>query len=190
MKKNLFSAVLLGSSLLLILTTSATAEVMRMGGGLRPGFARPPLFINLGPFDATSNYGPYSPVQVRHAYGLDLLLAAGATGRGQKIGIVDSYGDPSIQTDLNNFCSYYGIPSTTVQILGQPTSGNSGWALETALDVEWAHAIATNATIILSVAKSASTSDLLAAVDAAVAKRGHRHLDELGRARVFWRQCL
>ncbi len=170
MKKNLFSAVLLGSSLLLILTTSATAEVMRMGGGLRPGFARPPLFINLGPFDATSNYGPYSPVQVRHAYGLDLLLAAGATGRGQKIGIVDSYGDPSIQTDLNNFCSYYGIPSTTVQILGQPTSGSSGWALETALDVEWAHAIATNATIILSVAKSASTSDLLAAVDAAVAK--------------------
>ena len=168
--KNLFSAVSLFSSVVLTLTTSATAEVMRMGGGLRPGFARPPLFLNLGPFDATSNYGPYSPAQVRHAYGVDLVLAAGASGSGQKIGIVDAYGDPAIQTDLNNFCSYYGIPSTTVQILGQPTSGNSGWALETALDVEWAHAIAPNATIILSVAKSASTSDLLAAVDAAVAK--------------------
>jgi subtilase family serine protease len=170
MKKNLFSAVLLGSGLFLILTTSATAAVMRMGGGLQPGFARPPLLLNLDPLDATSNYGPYSPAQVRHAYGVDLVLAAGATGKGQKIGIVDAYGDPSIQTDLNNFCGYYGIPSTTVQILGQPTSGNSGWALETALDVEWSHAIATNATIILSVAKSASTSDLLAAVDAAVAK--------------------
>ena len=170
MKKHLFSAVLLGWSLLLILTTSATAEVMRMGGGLRPGFARPPLLLNLDPLDATSNYGPYSPAQVRHAYGVDQL---GATGSGQKIGIVDAYGDPSIQTDLNNFCSYYGIPSTTVQILypqGQPRSGNSGWALETALDVEWAHAIAPNATIILSVAKSASLSDLLGAVDAAVAK--------------------
>jgi subtilase family serine protease len=143
-----------------------------MGGGLRPGFARPPLHLNLTPHDATSNYGPYSPAQVRHAYGVDLLLAAGATGSGQKIGIVDAYGDPSIQTDLNNFCSYYGIPSTTVQILysqGKPKSGNSGWALETALDVEWAHVIAPNATIVLSVAKSASTSDLLGAVDAAVA---------------------
>ena len=142
-----------------------------MGGGLRPGFARPPLFLNLSPLDATSNYGPYSPAQVRHAYGVDTVITAGATGSGQKIGIVDAYGDASIQTDLNNFCSYYSIPSTTVQILypqGKPRSGNSGWALETALDVEWAHAIAPNATIILSVAKSASLNDLLGAVDAAV----------------------
>jgi subtilase family serine protease len=98
-------------------------------------------------------------------------LAAGTTGTGQKIGIVDAYGDSSIQTDLNNFCNYYGISTTTVQILypqGKPTTGNSGWALETALDVEWAHAIAPGATIILSVAKSASLSDLLGAVDAAV----------------------
>jgi subtilase family serine protease len=98
-------------------------------------------------------------------------LAVGTTGTGQKIGIVDAYGDPSIQTDLNNFCSYYKISSTTVTILypqGKPTTGNSGWALETALDVEWAHAIAPGASIILSVAKSASLSDLLGAVDAAV----------------------
>ncbi len=168
MKKNLFGAVSLFGILIFTLTTAATAGVTRMGGGLQPGFARPPLFLNLGPFDATSNYGPYSPTQVRHAYGIDLVFAAGATGSGQKIGIVDAYGDPSIQTDLNNFCNYYGIASTTVQILGQPTSGSSGWALETALDVEWSHAMAPNATIILSVAKSASLTDLLAAVDAAV----------------------
>jgi subtilase family serine protease len=80
---------------------------------------------------------------------------------------VDAYGDPSIQTDLNNFCAYYGIPITTVKILGTSTV-NSGWGLETALDVEWAHAIATNASIILSVAKSASLGDLLTAVNAVV----------------------
>jgi subtilase family serine protease len=163
------SAVLL--SIALALPTSANAQSMRMGGGLVPGFARPPLYINVAPFDASSNYGPYSPTQVRKAYGVDQLLAAGATGNGQKIAIVDAYGDSAIQTDLNNFCSYYGIPSTTVQILypqGKPMSGNSNWALETALDVEWAHAIAPNATIILSVAKSASLADLLGAVDAAV----------------------
>jgi subtilase family serine protease len=168
MNKNLSSAVWLGLSLLLVITTSATAAAMRMGGGLQPGFARPPLFVNVGPFDATSNYGPYSPAQVRHAYGVDLVQT---NGTGQKIGIVDAYGDSAIQTDLNNFCNYYGIPTTTVQIVypqGKPRISNSGWALETALDVEWAHAIATNATIILSVAKSASLDDLVGAVDAAV----------------------
>ncbi|MGA2867169.1 MAG: S53 family peptidase [Verrucomicrobiota bacterium] len=171
MKSNLFATGWLAVSLALASATPVMAQVMRVGGGLQRGFARPPLLVNVGPFDAASNYGPYSPAQVRHAYGVDLLLAAGATGSGQKIGIVDAYGDPSVQTDLNNFCSYYGIPSTSVTIIyaqGQPRGGNSGWALETALDVEWAHAIAPNATIILSVAKSASISDLLGAVDAAV----------------------
>jgi subtilase family serine protease len=154
--------------LILALAASLNAQVVRMGGGLRPGLARPPLYLNLTPHDATSNYGPYSPAQIRTAYGVDQIAA---TGEGQKIGIVDAYGDPSIQTDLNNLCSYYGISSTTVQILyaqGQPKARNSGWALETALDVEWAHAIAPDATIILSVAKSAGFSDLLGAVDAAV----------------------
>jgi subtilase family serine protease len=169
MNANVLRAVWFLPVLAITLASSVTAQSVRMGGGLRPGFARPPLHLSLRPFDAASNLGPYSPAQIRHAYGVDLLLA---TGSGQKIGIVDAYGDTSIQTDLNNFCSYYGIASTTVQILypqGKPRSGNSGWALETALDVEWAHAIAPNATIILSVAKSASLSDLLGAVDAAVA---------------------
>jgi subtilase family serine protease len=171
MQKTLFNVGILFSILGPILTPSATAGGVRLGGGLRRGFARPPLFVNVDPADATSNYGPYSPAQVRHAYSVDLLLAAGATGSGQKIGIVDAYGDASIQTDVNNFCNYYGIPSTTVQIVypqGKPRTSNSGWALETALDVEWAHAIAPGATIILSVAKSASLTDLLGAVDAAV----------------------
>src|ERR1035441_4374026 len=168
MKTNTLNTCWLVASLVLTLTTPVTAQVVRLGGGLRPGFARPPLHLNLNPHDATSNYGPYSPKQIRHAYGVDGLLV---TGSGQKIGIVDAYGDSSIQTDLNNFCNYYGISTTTIQILypqGKPTTGNSGWALETALDVEWAHAIAPAATIILSVAKSASFSDLLGAVDAAV----------------------
>src|ERR1039457_2827599 len=161
MKTNTLNTCWLIASLVLTLTTPVTAQVVRMGGGLRPGFARPPLPPNLHPHHPTSNYGPYSPTQIRHAYGVD-QLAVGTTGTGQKIGIVDAYGDPSIQTDLNNFCSYYGISSTTVTILypqGKPRTGNSGWAEETALDVEWAHAIAPDAAIILSVAKSASLSD-------------------------------
>jgi subtilase family serine protease len=157
-------------SLLLCLTTAVMAQGVRVGGGLRRGFARPPIYLNVSPQDATNNYGPYSPKQIRHAYGIDSLSPTN-TGAGQKIGIVDAYGDPSVQSDLNNFCGYYGISSTTLQILypqGKPTTGDSGWALETALDVQWAHAIAPGATIIVSVAKSASFGDLLGAVDAAV----------------------
>src|SRR5437867_708080 len=127
--------------------------------------ARPPLHAR--PFLAASPYG-YSPAVVRHAYGVDQIAANGA---GQIIAIVDAYGSATIQNDLNVFCDTYGLPRTTVQILypqGKSRRFNSGWTLETSLDVEWAHAIAPGATILLVVAKSASLSDLLGAVDAAV----------------------
>jgi subtilase family serine protease len=75
-----------------------------------------------------------------------------------------------MQRDLNTFCSYFGLPAITVPVYypqGRP-GGNTGWAQETALDVEWAHAIATNASIVLVVAKTASINNLLGAVDYAV----------------------
>ncbi len=125
-----------------------------------PGYVRPPLHINLTPSVSTS----YTPAQIRHAYGFDQLQA---DGTGQIIAIVDAYGNASIQSDLNTFCAQFGLPDATVTILGPNSSADTGWALETALDVEWAHAIATNATIILSVAKSSSDVDLLAAIAAA-----------------------
>ena len=169
MKKtvSVFNRALLIPVIALSFTPLAFADSMRLGGGLRHGMARPPLHLTIKPL-ATAAWAPYSPKQIRHAYGVDQLTV---TGSQQKIAIVDAYGDPSIQTDLNNFCSYYGISTTTVQILypqGQPRVTDTGWALETALDVEWAHAIAPGDTIIVSVAKSASINDLIGAVDAAV----------------------
>jgi len=107
----------------------------------------------------------YTPAQIRHAYGVDQLAA---TGAGQTIAIVDAYGSPTIQTDLDTFCSQFNLPPTPITIAypgGQPTSTDAGWALETALDVEWAHAIAPGASILLVVARSNKNSDLLAAVD-------------------------
>jgi subtilase family serine protease len=151
----------LGSALIVAASTSLFAESIEIGGPLRPGHARPPLHVNASP--STSVY--YSPAQIRHAYGLDQLSA---TGVGQKIAIVDAYGNVNIQSDLDTFCAQFGLGSTTVQILGSNSGGDKGWAMETALDVEWAHAIAPGATIILSVAASSSTGDLLNAIDAAV----------------------
>jgi subtilase family serine protease len=156
-----FLSLCLAPFLALAITTSTPAKSVPVSDPAKPGHARPPLHINLTP--ATSVY--YNPAQIRHAYGVDQLIGTGAN---QKIAIVDAYGNGSIQSDLNTFCAQFGLNPTTVQIIGNNTSVDTGWALETALDVEWAHAIAPNATIILSVARSSSSVDLLNAVDAAV----------------------
>jgi subtilase family serine protease len=114
-----------------------------------------------------------TPVQVRHAYGFD-QIAFSANGRsiagdgtGQTIAIVDAYDDPNIASDLKAFDSKYNLPNPTFVKAtpeGQPRA-NAGWSTETALDVEWAHAIAPGADILLVESKSSSLTDLLNAVN-------------------------
>ncbi|HEV8064939.1 MAG TPA: S53 family peptidase, partial [Acidimicrobiales bacterium] len=79
--------------------------------------------------------------------------------QGRTIGIVDSYGSPTIVADLASFDRYYGIPAPpsfkVIQPVGKVPPFNPGgtdrlgWALETTLDVEWAHAMAPGASIVL-----------------------------------------
>jgi subtilase family serine protease len=76
-------------------------------------------------------------------------------GNGSRIVIVDAYGDPFLSSDLSSFDSLTGLPPITLNIFypdGPPRKANSGWAVETALDVEWAHSIAPSATVDLVVA--------------------------------------
>ena len=168
MKAKCSSFGVLLASLCFTLTTPLSAQDIFIGGPLRPGYARPPLHIFVNP--AATGAGaavPYTPAQIRIAYGFNQLSA---TGAGQKIAIVDAYGNQNIQSDLNAFCSQFGLNATTVQVIGSNPGGRgNGWDMETSLDVEWAHVVAPGATIILSVAPNASNSALLAAVDAAVA---------------------
>jgi len=111
---------------------------------------------NHNPLPAGTTYlsAGYIPSQIAHAYGFD-KVATNGDGRGVVIAIVDAYGSPNIQSDLNKFDSQYGLTQTTIKILypdGMPTNNDSGWAGETTLDVEWAHAMAPGATIYLVVA--------------------------------------
>ena len=92
-------------------------------------------------------------------------------GSGETIAIVDAYNDPSIQTNLNTFDSQYGLPATTVAVVNEtggttypPSDSTGGWELEESLDVEWAHATAPGASIMLVESSSTNNSDLLAAV--------------------------
>ena len=118
-----------------------------------------------------------TPAQVATAYGLRGLTfgTRAANGSGQKIAIVDAYNDPNIKTELAVFDSAFNLPRppslTVVGQTGTPAlpSNDAVWALEEALDVEWAHALAPGAGIDLVEANSASVPDLMAAVN--VAKR-------------------
>jgi subtilase family serine protease len=112
----------------------------------------------------------YSPAEIRAAYGIDAITFSDGTvtgdGAGETIAIIDAYSDPNIAADLAAFDAEYGLaapPSFAVANLGATTT-DAGWALETALDVEWAHAIAPDASIVLVEAASDSLPALFGAV--------------------------
>jgi len=102
---------------------------------------------------------PFVPSDIRKAYNFLPLYSRGIKGNGTRIAIIDAYGDSSLSTDLSSFNSLTGLPPVTLNIFypdGPPKRTDSGWALETALDVEWAHSIAPSATIDLVVAFDSS----------------------------------
>ena len=113
-----------------------------------------------------------SPAQIKTAYSFTTSATAGA---GKTIAIVDAYDDPNAEADLNVFSGQYGLSACTTgngcfKKVNQ-TGGtsypkrNPGWALEISLDVQWAHAIAPGAKILLVEASSNSFTNLLAAED-------------------------
>ena len=119
----------------------------------------------------------FTPAAMQNSYNVPPLYAAGFKGKGKTIAVIDSFGSATIANDLNVFSTVFGLPHlcgeagvtctpgmptfTILQIQGSPPPNppppNNGtgqeshnlWALEVSLDVEWAHAIAPEANIIL-----------------------------------------
>ncbi|MBI3626535.1 S53 family peptidase [Candidatus Uhrbacteria bacterium] len=113
-----------------------------------------------------------SPDQVKLAYHLP------TTGGSGTIAIIAAYSDQTIEKDLNIFSRQFGLPDCTtvngcleIHKMSPTTGHDSGWALETSLDVEWAHAIAPKAKILLMQASTASGRRLMEAVDYARTRR-------------------
>jgi kumamolisin len=91
-------------------------------------------------------------------------------GGSKAIAIVDAYDAPSAAADLAYFSVQFGLPApnlTVVYANGIRPAANSGWQMEEALDVEWAHAMAPGAKLYLVEAASSSLNDLLTAVSVA-----------------------
>jgi subtilase family serine protease len=128
-------------------------------------------------FDQSQGLPCYGPAAIRSAYGIDALLAGGATGAGQTIVIVDAFGSPFAESDLKAFDQLFGLPDPpSFQVVTMPGTpaydpNNSdvvGWTGEIALDTQWAHAMAPGANIVLVAAKSDFDSDLIDAVNFAI----------------------
>src|SRR5205823_7091997 len=116
-----------------------------------------------------------------HAYGFDQISfnngTVAADGSGTTIAIVDAYDDPNIANDLHQFDVKFGLPDPVFTKVNQnggstPPTADHGWASEIALDVEWAHAIAPKAAILLVEADDNSYGNLFTAVGYAASQPG------------------
>lgn len=101
----------------------------------------------------------YSPQELQRAYHLGPLYAQGLNGKGSTIVIVDPFGSPTIGHDLSVFDRAFGLPDPPALRVLQPVGSVPPFdpsneamlvkAGETTLDVEWSHAIAPKANILL-----------------------------------------
>jgi subtilase family serine protease len=189
--------------LAMLATLAVAAAVAVPGSGAATGSAGPVLrpFCTVGVFrcmsalrvdipvvpNATAAHSGLGPADLRKAY--NLASAAVTRGKGQTVALVDAYDDPTIESDLNTYRAFYGIPPCTtangcfrkVNQDGEQGSypiANPDWEPEIALDTEMVSAICPNCHILLVEANSADEaiatsnpvqhSDLGAAVDTAV----------------------
>ncbi len=107
-----------------------------------------------------------TPAQIKKIYNLP------ANGGHGTIAIVGAYDDTAIEGDLADFDTQFGLTSCTTKNgcfekhkMSATEKSDSGWTLETTLDVEWAHAIAPQAKILLVEATTPSGANLLKAID-------------------------
>lgn len=103
----------------------------------------------------------YDAQEMQKAYGLNKVYKAGLDGSGQTIMIVDAFGSNTIVADANLFSALNGLPPLTSSNFAIFTPNGSAtctstngciagnWQYETTLDVEWAHAMAPGANIVL-----------------------------------------
>ena len=146
--------------------------------------AHPPIHPK-GPAQSSLPAGGYTPGNIRSIYGFNNVTIG--NGAGQVIAIVDAFDDPNIAKDLQTFVGQFHLASITtsgctvggnvhpcfqkVYAQNKPKT-NGGWALEISLDVEWAHAIAPQADILLVEAQTNSFFNLMGAVQKAAGTAG------------------
>ena len=146
----------IAASAALMAVGSVAAQAQPLHTMLAGRFAQPPTTAQCL---AVLKIACYSPLQYQRAYDMNGLYHAGLTGAGQTIAIVDSFGSPTAEADLKTFDQAYGLPDPPSFTIIQPAGpvpafdpGNPtivGWGVETSLDLQYAHAMAPGANILL-----------------------------------------
>jgi subtilase family serine protease len=150
------------------------------------------VFVFGTPADASYHFANYKGRPPIHIYGSSTKAPTGmapdeikkiynlpATGGKGTIAIVGAYDDKTIESDLSAFSKQFNLPACTTDNgcfekhkMASTITTNAGWAMETTLDVEWAHAVAPSAKILLVEATTPSGANLLKAVDYAAGQSG------------------
>ncbi len=154
-----------------------------------------PSSVHPAAWSQSSPWG-FAPQQLATAYGFNSLSfgSISATGAGQTIAIVDAYDDPALvdsnaanfaASDLARFDQQYGLPDPPSFVKLNENGGSAlpgvdpagagmpgDWEEEEAMDVEWAHAMAPGASIVLIECASDSSADLYQGVRTAAALPG------------------
>jgi subtilase family serine protease len=164
-----------------LLSQAANAQSFPVVPYADPGTARPFVWMSASPdtqhgpgaTNCATNHCYYFPSDVQRAYATG-FIANGNGGAGRTVALVDAFHYSSVESELQTFSTQFGLPACTVASgcltivnqVGGPTRAafNAGWAIETNLDVQWAHAMAPNAHILLVEGDTNSFNDLGAAV--------------------------
>lgn len=150
------------------------SNVREACGPVAPGFARCFSLIRTNSMNgAVPDFTSYGPPDLQSAY----KLSGSTLGAGQTVAIVDAFDDATVQSDLNTYRSYYGLPACTgtgkcFQKLNQngkpgPYPTRQDWAVEISLDVDMVSAICPKCHIILLESNDNSFANLAATVDEA-----------------------
>lgn len=145
-------------------------------GPVRPGTARCHARVIVDKNNQPQTFSTpagYSPSDLRNAYRISGTGSAATT-----IAIVDAYGYPNAESDLAVYRSKFGLPacsSATGCFAKVNQNGaasplpwrNTGWAQESALDLDMASAMCPGCKLVLVEAKSTNDADLATAVNTA-----------------------
>ena len=121
----------------------------------------------------------YGPSQLRSAYSV-----SGSGASSTIIAIVDAYGYSAAESDLAVYRSTFGLPACTTAngcfkkvnqsgVQGNYPQQNTGWAQESALDLDMASTMCPNCKLILVEAASATYGNLAMAENTAAALGAH-----------------
>jgi len=130
---------------------------------------RPPIHI----YKASATVpGGLSPADVKSIYNLP------KTGGHGTIAIIEAYDDANLEKDLGVFDAQFNLPACTIansclekHATDTNIAQNANWSMETSLDVEWAHAIAPTAKIVVIEVKTPSGANLLKGIDYAASRK-------------------